>query len=67
MPTIDKMGFVMLRRDGWDLIPVTGDQSVLAAYFFRCMDIAAFHKNTSGREPRWEILNGPLTPPGVAS
>jgi PD-(D/E)XK nuclease superfamily len=67
MPKIDRLGFVMLRRDHWDLVPVKADPERLVKYFYRCMDIAAFHQNTSGREPRWEILGPPVPIPEHAA
>jgi hypothetical protein len=63
MPEIERLGFVMLRRDHWQLVPVRADHKRLVTYFYRAMDLAAFHTNTSGREPRWEILGPPVPVP----
>lgn len=63
MPPIDRLAFVMLREDSWQVIPVKADHTRLVKYFYRCMDIAQFHTNTSGRDPRWEILGPPVSAP----
>lgn len=67
MPKIDRCGFVMLREDHYYLIPLKADPARLVAYFYRCIDIAAFHKNTDGREPKWEWQGIPLKPEGVTT
>jgi hypothetical protein len=66
MPKIDRCGFVMLREDHYQLIPLKADPVKMFPYFARCLDIAAFHTNTSGREPKWEWQGEPIRAGGAA-
>lgn len=66
MPNPDRLGFVMLSADGWDLVPVIGATERLFSVFSRMIGVSNFVQwSTPNREgvARWPVLGEPLPSP----
>jgi len=69
MPEIDRLGFVMLSDDGWDLVPVIGDTLRLFNVFTRMIGVSTFVQWTTPNRDgiaRWPVLGEPLLPAASA-
>jgi hypothetical protein len=65
MPEIDRLGFVMLSDDGWDLVPVVGDTLRLFNVFTRMIGVSTFVQWTTPNRDgvaRWPVLGEPVLP-----
>lgn len=65
MPHIDRMGFVMLTDDGWDLVPVVADAERLFNVFTRMIGVSTFVQWTTPNRDgvaRWPVVGEPVLP-----
>lgn len=71
MPHIERMGFVHVRDDGLDLLPVYDPNNALPGYWQRARDLADLAEQTKiptgDAEPRWQVIGEPIQKPAIAS
>jgi hypothetical protein len=70
MPPIDALGFVMLKDDGWELVPVADSVDNLFPVFSRMIGVARYAQETTPNRAgiaKWTVLGEPLGAPVAAS
>lgn len=68
MPDVDRLGFVMLTDNEWELVPVVGDRAALWAYFQHARKLNAFVEDATPNSKgvaRMPVLGEPLPLPAL--
>lgn len=70
MPHVDRLGFVHVRDDGADVLPIYDPNNALPGYWQRARDLADLAEQTKipqGGEPQWQVIGEPIAKPAIAS